>query len=273
MVMPAGSHPRWVALGSSFASGPGIAPLVDRGAMRSSQNYAHLVAEALGSDLTDVSCAGATTAHLLAEPQRTLTGRRAAQIEAVTHDATHVTVTVGGNDLNFVGSLTAAAARHLAGVWMERAQLPKRLHPGGSVAPVDDAQVSALVVSLVEVARQVRLRAPNARVLLVDYLALIGDSPADDLPMSAADAATLRETEARLSEAFDSAAEESAAELVAISRTSRSHGFASAQPWVTGFSFGVPWRGRIPFHPNRSGMRHAADEILRHLEPATAGSA
>ncbi|WP_041289427.1 hypothetical protein [Kribbella flavida] len=60
---------RYVALGSSFAAGPGIAPEIDKAAGRSQRNYAHLVAERLELDLIDVTYSGATTAHLLSERQ------------------------------------------------------------------------------------------------------------------------------------------------------------------------------------------------------------
>ena len=56
--------PTYVALGSSFASGPGIEPIIDAGCGRSGNNYAHLVAERLGYDLVDVSSGGATVAGL-----------------------------------------------------------------------------------------------------------------------------------------------------------------------------------------------------------------
>jgi hypothetical protein len=64
--MPAGS--RYVAMGSSFAAGPGIAPRASaspRRAGRSSGNYAHLVARALGLDLRDMTYSGATTNDIL----------------------------------------------------------------------------------------------------------------------------------------------------------------------------------------------------------------
>jgi len=38
----------YVALGSSFASGPGIEPIIDPRCGRSGSNYAHLVAGRLG---------------------------------------------------------------------------------------------------------------------------------------------------------------------------------------------------------------------------------
>ena len=64
---PGGSG-QYVALGSSFAAGPGIAPADDDSlalCIRSAHNYAHLLAKARGLDLTDVTCSGATALHVL----------------------------------------------------------------------------------------------------------------------------------------------------------------------------------------------------------------
>jgi hypothetical protein len=64
--IPKGS--RYVAMGSSFAAGPGITPRASaspRRAGRSAGNYAHLVARALGLELRDVTYSGATTSDIL----------------------------------------------------------------------------------------------------------------------------------------------------------------------------------------------------------------
>ncbi|MGO2537352.1 MAG: hypothetical protein ACTH8W_14405 [Brachybacterium tyrofermentans] len=53
------------ALGSSFAAGPGIDPVVDAGAQRSAHNYAHQLAERLGARLVDRTVSGATTANIV----------------------------------------------------------------------------------------------------------------------------------------------------------------------------------------------------------------
>jgi hypothetical protein len=53
------------ALGSSFAAGPGIDPIVDVGAMRSGSNYAHLLAKATDARLVDLTVSGATTSNIL----------------------------------------------------------------------------------------------------------------------------------------------------------------------------------------------------------------
>ena len=83
---------RYVALGSSMAAGPGIRPSAAGAPFRSgrsARNYAHLVAERLNLDLVDVTFSGATTAHVLADRQRSAQP----QIEALDGSEDLVTVT------------------------------------------------------------------------------------------------------------------------------------------------------------------------------------
>ncbi len=81
---------RICALGSSFASGPGIKPLDDVSAGRSAKNYPHLLAAKLGAELTDLTCSGATLLDVLNT-----------QAHQVLEDADLVTLTAGGNDLGY----------------------------------------------------------------------------------------------------------------------------------------------------------------------------
>src|SRR5687768_5931761 len=79
--LPAGAH--YVAVGSSFAAGAGIAPFKDgpKRCQRSGRNYATLLAARLKLALDDQTCGGARTAHLLG-PWNEL----AAQLDAVRPD-------------------------------------------------------------------------------------------------------------------------------------------------------------------------------------------
>src|SRR5690348_15938455 len=59
---------RYVSLGSSYAAGAGIGRLVPgtpQRCGRTENNYAHLLAARMHLELVDVSCGGATTAHIL----------------------------------------------------------------------------------------------------------------------------------------------------------------------------------------------------------------
>src|SRR5215218_4443114 len=100
----------YVALGSSFASGPGIDPIIDARCGRSGANYAHLVAERLGYDLVVVTCGGATIDDVLSRPQALMTGGTVPpQLEALVPDADLVTVTIGGNDVAYALTLARAS--------------------------------------------------------------------------------------------------------------------------------------------------------------------
>lgn len=57
------------ALGSSYAAGPGVPPVANRAAMRSGNNYSHVLSRMIGAELTDLTVSGATTSTLLDTPQ------------------------------------------------------------------------------------------------------------------------------------------------------------------------------------------------------------
>jgi hypothetical protein len=71
-----------------------------------------------------------------------------------------------------------------------------------------------------------------------------------------------------VTDAFATAAENSGADLVTVSTTSRDHALGSAAPWVTGFSMRMR---PVPFHPNATGMQAVADAIMKHLEGTPTG--
>ena len=164
--MPAGS--RYVAMGSSFAAGPGIAPRAPaspRRAGRSSGNYAHLVARALGLDLQDVTYSGATTSDIL----RPSAGGQPAQLDAVTADTRLVTITAGGNDVGYLPRLTLASLP-----WPLRALPRVRARVAGFGDPdATDERFAQLEGNLAMIGRRLGDRAPGCRVLFVDYLTIL----------------------------------------------------------------------------------------------------
>ncbi len=253
---------RYVALGSSFAAGPGIDPILDERAGRSGSNYAHLVARELDLDLVDVTCSGATTDDLLRTAQRVGWRRHVPpQLDAVGPDTDLVTITVGGNDVGYLGSLAGTTNRqrlldHLT--WLPEPLL-RRLSPSADELPSgDDAR--AVSTALVQVVEAVRTRAPDARVLLVPYLTILGSAPTG-LPLTGPQDLRLRGIADGLADAFGSAAAAGDAELVPVPAASLDHGLGSAEPWVTGFGRGVS----APFHPNRAGMVAVAALVCAHL--------
>ncbi|BBZ62848.1 SGNH/GDSL hydrolase family protein [Mycolicibacterium monacense] len=247
---------RYVALGSSMAAGPGIRPPADGApfrAGRSARNYAHLVAERLGLDLTDVTYSGATTANILDEPQH----GTPPQFLALDGTETLVTVTIGGNDVGYVPMLMAAGLPRVV-----------RWLPPVSTLFDPTARDRALVEvgeSLHRVARTVRARAPRARVLFVDYLTLLPPPGEPVAPLSDADAALGRRIADTLERLTGRAAADTGCGWIRAAQASRAHHAWSSEPWTTGP--GLPWPGRpAPLHPNAAGMRAVADLIVDAVE-------
>ena len=164
--IPAGS--RYVAMGSSFGAGPGIAPRAPgspRRAGRSASNYAHLVARDLGLDLHDVTYSGATTEDILRPSAR----GQPAQLDAVTRATRLVTLTAGGNDVGYLPRLTLASLP-----WPLRVLPRARAQVAGFGDPAaTDERFASLGRNLQAIARGVADRAPDCRILFVDYLTIL----------------------------------------------------------------------------------------------------
>jgi lysophospholipase L1-like esterase len=252
---------RYVALGSSMAAGPGIRPGVPGApvrAGRSARNYPHLVAERLGLDLVDVTYSGATTANILTDPQH----GAAPQADALDGAEELVTVTIGGNDVGYVPLLMASG-------------LPRILRRVPVLGPViremldPDARDQALVTvaeSLKRVGRTLRERAPQAKVLFVDYLTLLPPAGCPAPPLSDVDVALGRRVADTLERLTGEAAADTGCQWVRVALASREHHAWSAQPWTTKTNkFGLPLPGRpAPLHPNAAGMRAVADLVAAH---------
>lgn len=259
------SGSRYVALGSSFAAGPGIRPIVHPPAGRSGNNYAHLVATELGLDLVDVSYSGATTAHVLDTPQ----DEAPPQLDALTPETALLTITVGGNDLEYVGTFlrgsflnTVAKPASILG-----RRVANRIRARVSYLK-DDAAYQTVTDSLTTVVERARERSPEARIVLVDYLSLVGPAtrPRLDVPLNEEQLPSIALMADGLAAAFAKAAAASGAELVAASAASRDHAIGSAEPWTTGFTLRPSYLGgHVSYHPNAAGMRAVADLVLETL--------
>jgi lysophospholipase L1-like esterase len=250
---------RYVALGSSMAAGPGIRPRAAGApwsAGRSARNYPHLVAERLSLELVDVTFSGATTAHVLADRQRSAPP----QIAALDGSETMVTVTIGGNDVGYIPLLMAASLPRTA------RRLPLL---GGRIDELLDHEARDRALdnvsgSLCEVGRALRRRAPRARIFFVDYLTVLPPVGAPAHPLSVADADLGRHVAATLERLTADAADATGCEVVGAAAASRHHHAWSAEPWTV--KTGVPLPGRpAPLHPNGAGMRAVADLVSSHL--------
>lgn len=267
MTTHAPKRPRTIAaLGSSFAAGPTLEPVADVEAMRSTRNYPHLLAAGLGADLVDLTVSGATTANILHTPQQTMSGREfAPQLDGVPPEADLVTVTAGGNDLRFIGSMLFAAwSRHEPDGPLAQ-MLGQGFTSGLPDAGAGDIELTA--AGLAAIVDAVRRRAPQARVILVDYLTVVTEhTPAGDRAIfDAAQLQVFLRLQAALAQAYRTAADRSGAELLAVSTVSADHGLGSDDPWVIGFRADMATTAGS-FHPNEAGMAAIADRLRRLVE-------
>ncbi|WP_216894928.1 SGNH/GDSL hydrolase family protein [Nocardia alni] len=261
---PAGTQ--YVAMGSSYASGPGLPDIINQACMRSAQNYPHQVAAATGLRVVDVSCSGAITANILNRPQHTRRGAvMPPQIAAVTTDTRLVTVSIGGNDLNLVGSmLTDSSCAKITG------SMPRLCEHLTGHRPPTAAAIATVERSITTVISMVRARAPHATVMLIQYLPAFDKSATTcaAAPMPASEAATVRQTYDDLFHATGRVAAQTGATVISVP-DAEAHTACSADPWVAGY-VGPPTAGHAAiragaFHPNLEGTTRIAQQIIARL--------
>jgi len=250
--------PQYVALGSSYASGPGLKPHSAGSPLlcgRSDANYAHLLARQRGLALVDVTCAGSTTEHVLHGGQYF----QAAQISAVTAQTRLVTITIGGNDVFYLGNLTALSC----------GEVPSKLEIVARMCrPVADKAVALgfarLAKNLRLISADVHRRAPSARLLFINYLTVLPTAGScERLRLSGADADRMRAVAIKLIETTKQAASASGAQVIDVAKLSQRHDVCSADPWLNGRHPTAILAA--PLHPNPEGMQAVANAIDQAL--------
>lgn len=248
----------YVAMGSSMAAGPGLGPPkpdTPERCTRSFVNYPTLLAERLRMTLYDVTCSGATTDNILAGWEEL-----PAQIDAVTPETRLVSVTIGGNDLNYVGNLLAANCGPDGTI----AIADNTFQCPAAVMPTEDdfARVDA---NLREIARQVKLRAPRARLVFVEYLRLVPDSLCEMTPITEEAAAHARATAERLASITQAVARETGSLIVPVHELSKKHTPCGAEPWAVGNPPVYDGADGAPWHPNAAGMQAVAAMVADRI--------
>jgi lysophospholipase L1-like esterase len=243
---------QYVAMGSSYAAGPGILPMVPGSPLRcarAADNYAHVLARAHGLSLIDVTCSGATTVDVLHAGQF----EQPAQVDAVTPETRLVTVTIGGNDVFFMANLIALSCNNA----------PVK---GTGCAPVRpeaevDARFAHLEDSLREVVAQIHSRSPKARIVFVNYFTVLPDhGTCERAQLTAAEADHMRGIAARLADITGKVARETGSGLLDLAALSHGHDACSMDPWLLGANR-EPGSFIPPFHPTRAAMRAVGDAL------------
>lgn len=260
------SPARYVAMGSSYASGPGIterAPDSPLFCARSRDNYAHQLARLRGLALADVTCGGATTQHVLHGGQL----MQPAQLDALRPETELVTLTIAGNDIAFVGNLMMHGC-HLHTQWYLKA-IQAVVGCGGLPAADVQARLNALPERFDRIASEVHRRSPHARLVLLNYQTVLpATGTCARLGLTDAQADEMRAVAAKLAEVTRSAAERNGATLFDAAAVTAGHDVCSAEPWMT------DQQAMTPLHPNLAGMTAVAQGLDRMLTaPVTPPSA
>lgn len=263
---------QYVALGSSFAAGPGIAPILDTGCGRSGNNYPHLVAARLNLNLIDVTCSGATIDNILSVQQTAGGTKRPLQIDAVDGNTALVTVTVGGNDANYALNMFRTSCATDPGPLNALTSLPGAVK-GALCGPVDQIASHKAMLGvedkLTTMVNQIKAKAPKARVALVDYQTVLPANGATcaNTPLNPEQIAYFNRFAKSLSLATRRAAEKTGAILIPLSKASAAHDICSGDTWSTAWEFAPDMLagGKLAYHPNGAGMAGAAKVIIDGL--------
>lgn len=248
---PAGT-PEYVALGSSFAAGAGLGPLERDSPLlcaRTVNGYPQQLARMRGLSIVDMSCGGAMTPHLLRGGQFF----QGPQIRTINRATRVVTVTVGGNDIGYVGDLSLLAARKdktLFG-WLVR-----RLWKGPK--PPVRRDYDGLRAELTATLKAIHERAPEATVVVATYPTVVPPTATcERIGLTETEAAMMRAVADQLAATTRAAARDGGAIVVDMQTAGAAHHACSGSPWTTG------WRGAhgAPFHPTRSGAEATARAI------------
>jgi lysophospholipase L1-like esterase len=253
---------KYVSMGSSYAAGPGVGqPVAASGACgRSQSNYAQLLTMRRRLSLVDVACSGATTQDILVSSQNGVPP----QINAVDAQTRLVTVTIGGNDVAYMANLFGYSCRDA----------------GGDCAVSPDTEVddrfAALPASMRKIVNEVRRRAPQARLVLIDYLPVVpaaGRTGCAAVPLTENDGARMRSVAARLAGVIAGVAVETHALVVKSSMIGAGHDACATDPYVAGYkpAVGSGWPRPVGYHPNQRGMQAIAEALDKALPRENSG--
>ncbi|WP_404385850.1 SGNH/GDSL hydrolase family protein [Knoellia locipacati] len=221
--------PSYVALGDSYAAGVGGG--AGQGACwRAAEGYPVQVARTLGVDLAYQACLGAT----IRDVERT-------QLAALGPETSHVSLTVGGNDIGFVPVLIECAKP----AWMVDSN------------PVIDRALELLRTDLPArlsgLLGRIRSGAPTAELVLTAYPVLFNGTDCNALTFFSPHEMDRLETGVgELAEVVGSAAGAAGARFVDPRGDFDGHAVCDEQEWLNG----VAWPLEESYHPNAEG--HAA---------------
>lgn len=255
----------YVSLGDSYTSGPLIPDQVGSpaGCLRSDHNFPSLVKAKLGpSSFKDVSCQGADTTNMAGSESVPL-GTNPPQLNALKPGTSLVTIQIGGNDIGFADIVTACAELSFTNPFSSPC---KNKYTSGGTDQLAAAVANA-APKVAAVLKGIHTRSPNARVLLVGYPVILpasGNGCWPLVPIAYGDVPYLRGIEIQLNKMLAKQAAANNTTFVDTYTSSAGHDVCRlpGTKWVEGL---VPTAPAAPFHPNASGEKGMAKQVLAAL--------
>lgn len=261
------TDPHWatyIALGDSYAAGPGLPDFEFEPCERSQHNYAHNLAAELDVDgFIDATCGAAVTDDF----SRSQKPGAIPQFDAITHDADLVTVTIGGNDAGFAEVLMTCG---IVSITPGITDPCREFYNRSGVDELELRLTKIVAPQLHAVFVGIRQRAPHAVVLATGYPRLTPTVGAcyPDLPFAPGDYSWINGLQDKLNATIEEQAEAAGIEYVDLLAPSAGHDACAAPDgrWVEP----VQTTRLTPAHPNYTGMeaiaRIVADRLAAHSE-------
>jgi hypothetical protein len=220
---------------------------------QSHTNYPKLLAKELGiTNFRDATCGSAKTDDFYA-PQEDLPlgGTNPAQFDRLTPTTDLVTIGIGGNDAGISG-----AAMDCIGVLPGQPGCKDKYYPEGGEDQLA-ARIAAAEPKVVAAIQEAKRRSPEARVLVVDYLAAVPEHACyPQVPVTEEDMVYLHSTFLKLNAMVQRAAAAGGAEFVDTFTPTLGHDVCQLPTVryaeVYGPSVNGPAAG-VPAHPNSAG--------------------
>lgn len=275
---------RYVGMGDSYSSGEGawnydegtdfddrndLWPFDDDTELhnrchRSADAYARILSGSndFAGGSTFVACSGSMIPDL-SNPNHKETDEPP-QLDALDDDVSLVTLTLGGNDLGFGAVVQDCVLNGEQGVPF--APTCRATHDDRIAKRLPELRAELLASY-----RQIREKAPNARIVVVGYPELFVENPSDNYGnlLFAEDQLWMNQKAAELNAMLASAAKDAGAEFVDPTEAFRGHGIGSADSWINDLDFGGPGvmlADPSSFHPNAAGHAALAELIQQQLE-------
>jgi lysophospholipase L1-like esterase len=255
------SAEEYVALGDSFTAGPLIPVQVPIfGCLKSNNNFPNLTARELGLPLKDASCSGAETEDMENPQGVSPDGPNPPQFSRLSSTTSIVTLQIGGNDIGFSGIAEDCVSTKNKGTPCQ-----DRYVVDGRDEISERIQATAPLVAAV--LQGIKERSPSARILVVNYAAILphsGPGCWPQMPITDGDVPYVRAKQEELNAML--AAQAAAAGAEVIDWYAASVGHDACQPpvirWVEPV---VPVNAAAPVHPNLGGMLGASQLLTAAL--------